>query len=478
MRKDFEKLYQAFEELLKLSEGKMLLEYAAALENLRTMIRKIYDKHETGGKVSMIEMGKYDRLHKMEQEIEKNLKQLYQKNVRLMDETLKNIFVLTREQTLQSIAKAFPEKKDPLLSIAKKLDIDATVNEKMAGLHWAERMGKHRSDVIYNVNKTLKEGLAKGSTYKEMSDRLKKELGDNALQPMRILRTEGGRVYARTQKESLDKVSDAGIKMVKTWKSSKDERVRSQHRAMEGVTIPYEEEFTLPDGTKTKAPRLSGAPQHDIHCRCFITIDLAESLAAKSIDNPSLDEVKYNKDYDYTVSIDGYSEQVNQGLSQAIEEVAKRGSQDGFEHMILVDLSTGENFFYECNQSKESVGYLFREKIEEHSEKRFAFVHNHNVKSALSIDDMRTLLENRNIDIMVGAQNNAVIYIAQKTKEKIKVPYFLEDWYPDVPKEIEKIFTEDMAYFEKMKLIEEEYVHRLAKDYCKNGKVERLDGRK
>ncbi|MDO4720713.1 MAG: phage minor head protein [Peptostreptococcaceae bacterium] len=277
MHKEFEKLQQAVEELLKLSEGKILFEYAVALERLRTMVRKIYDKHETGGKVSMIEMGKYDRLHKMEQEIEQSLKQLYKKNGRLMDETLKNIFVLTRDTTLQSVAKGVPEEKKSLLAISKKLDIDATVNEKMAGLHWAERMGKHRSDVIYGVNKTLKEGLAQGSTYKELSDRLKKEMEGNVVQPMRIIRTESGRVYARTQQESLDRVADAGIKMVKTWKSSKDERVRSQHQEMEGVTIPYEEEFTLPDGTKTTAPRLSGAPQHDIHCRCFITIDLAEN---------------------------------------------------------------------------------------------------------------------------------------------------------------------------------------------------------
>ncbi|MDO4721394.1 MAG: phage minor head protein [Peptostreptococcaceae bacterium] len=283
MHKDFEKLQQAVEELLKISEGKILFEYAAALEHLRTMVRRIYDKHETGGKVSLIEMGKYDRLHKMEQEIEKNLKQLYKKNGRLMDETLKNIFVLTRDTTLQSVAKGVPEKKDTLLAISKKLDIDATVNEKMAGLHWAERMGKHRSDVIYGVNKTLKEGLAQGSTYKELSDRLKKELEGNVVQPMRIIRTESGRVYAKTQQESLDRVADAGIQMVKTWKSSKDERVRSQHQEMEGVTIPYEEEFTLPDGTKTKAPRLSGAPQHDIHCRCFITIDLADRAGSSPL---------------------------------------------------------------------------------------------------------------------------------------------------------------------------------------------------
>ncbi len=62
--------------------------------------------------------------------------------------------------------------------------------------------------------------------------------------------------------------------MTKTWVSSKDERVRDMHADMEGVTIPYEDDFVMPDGVEGFAPGIIGAPQHDINCRCTWKIDL------------------------------------------------------------------------------------------------------------------------------------------------------------------------------------------------------------
>lgn len=272
----FEELDREIEKIILKSEREVCKNYKGILETLRTIIRKLYDKYEKDGKLSFGTMGQYDRLLKLEDEVEKNLSLLYKENSNITKATLNQIFVTTMSHTVDSLEKAVTAKPKSLIPIKKTLNIDQTVNERMNGLHWAERMGKHRGDVIWNINKTLKEGLVKGSTYREMSNRLKTELEGNVLQPMRIVRTEAGRVYAKTQEETLNRVADEGIKMTKTWRTSKDERVRSKHQAMEGVTVPYEENFVLPDGKTTKMPRLSGYAEHDIHCRCFVTIDVAE----------------------------------------------------------------------------------------------------------------------------------------------------------------------------------------------------------
>lgn len=304
---DFKLIDDEVDKILNMSEKAVVKEYATVLETLRTTIRKLYDKYEVEGKLTLTEMSKYERLLQMEKDVEESISKLYKENSSLMKGTLSNIFVLTTNETFDSLDKAVSGKAEAksLIPLKKTLSIDRTVNEKMAGLHWSERLGKHRIDVIYSVNKTLKEGLAKVSTYKELSDRLKNELEGSVVQPMRIIRTEGGRVYAKAQEESLDKIASAGVKMTKTWKTSADERVRSKHRAMEGVTIPYEDEFVLPDGKRTKMPRLSGYAEHDIHCRCFVTIEIVKAEEKKEdyVKEQSLKYTQEKADKDIKVSL-------------------------------------------------------------------------------------------------------------------------------------------------------------------------------
>lgn len=270
------KLNDIIEDIISKSQKKTVVNYAKTLENLRTEVRRLYDKYADSESRLSFNQIKDERLYELENKITANLTKLYTGSNELIKTTLNNVFVTTVDKTINAVDRAEPKKIKSLIAIKKELDIDKTVNEKMAGLHWASRMGHHRSNVIYNVNTTIKANLSKGSTYKEMSDTLSKALNGDVLQPMRIIRTESARVYSSAKMQSLDKCRQSGVDMVKIWHSSKDERVRSQHREMDGAVVDYDDVFTFPDGITTKAPCKSGAAHHDIHCRCFITVDLKE----------------------------------------------------------------------------------------------------------------------------------------------------------------------------------------------------------
>ncbi|EJU22974.1 phage protein F-like protein [Peptoanaerobacter stomatis] len=275
MLDEFQELDNLVQKILKMSEKDIQKNYKKTLEELRTTIRKQYDKYEKGGKLDIKEMSKYDRLKKFDDEIKIKLYQLYKNNNALINATLTNICETTRDIVVDT---AQNKTKKSLIAIKKTLDIEKTVNEEMAGLHWANRTAHHRNEVIYQVQKTLKEGLSYGSTYKQMSDRLTEKLNGDVLKPIRIIRTEGARVHASTQMQSLDKIAEKGVKMTKKWLSAKDERVRDMHRQMHGISVAYEDDFALPDGTKTKMPHLSGVAKHDINCRCIVTIDFAKNI--------------------------------------------------------------------------------------------------------------------------------------------------------------------------------------------------------
>lgn len=294
---EFQRLWLEFEKAVQGQQKELIVRYAKALEEARNLLRRQFDRYEKDGKLSD-RFFPHSAKKKMLSAMDKLLSKLYEKNQKQTKEFLMNVGLKAEKNTFNIVFQAANSNKKAvpfqiklladdgktLNAIQKPLNINEIVNEKIKGFHWAERLGKHRNDVIHSVNKTLSNGLVKGKTYKELSDSLKSELEGDVVKPMTIIRTEGSRVYANTQKQTLDKFDKAGLNMVKTWRTVKDERVRGMkaidkvsHVKMEGQTVRYKDDFILPEGRRAKAPHLTGYAEHDINCRCFETIDLAEN---------------------------------------------------------------------------------------------------------------------------------------------------------------------------------------------------------
>ena len=269
--KEFLKLQRYIERMSRMRENTIARNHKKVLDDLRKRLARLYELYEINGQLTYDEMVKYNRLQKLDKEVERMINELYRDNTKLIRGHLTGIAEETNLYTIEVIEGATQRK---LKGVVKELDVSKTVNTEMAGLKWAERMGKHRNDVIWDIQKEIKRGLTQGDTYGTMAKRLKKELEVSTSKANTIIRTESHRVYSQAKVDTLDSISKHGVKMTKTWLSSKDERVRSQHSKMDGVTIPYEEDFILPDGSRGKAPGLIGEPQHDINCRCIITVNV------------------------------------------------------------------------------------------------------------------------------------------------------------------------------------------------------------
>jgi len=120
----------------------------------------------------------------------------------------------------------------------------------------------------------------------------------------------------------------------------------------------------------------------------------------------------YNPKADYSVSIPGLPDAVNNGLSDACRRVAKAGSENRCEAMELVDLKTGKSRFDELGEYDQVGGEKFWNFIEQHPEDRFAFIHNHPSVGFLSYADMQTFTSNEQIQVMVSTSNNGLKRIA------------------------------------------------------------------
>lgn len=269
-KRDFISLNKEIDKIIKDIEKSTFKGYKEALDKLKKEMSELYEKHSVNGKLIEDVMLKYNRMQALEKDIQISIALMYERNNKEIARGLKQAFRDTSKSLIETIGK---ETGRQLTPITKARDVNKTINEAMKGLNWVERQGKHRMDLIYDIQKTVKEGLANGDTYRTMANRLNKSMDMSINKSNTIVRTETARVNAVAQKETLDKVKDAGIKMMKTWNAVGDERVRASHAELDGVTIPYEDDFITPLGNRGFGPKqLDDDGEDSINCRCFLTI--------------------------------------------------------------------------------------------------------------------------------------------------------------------------------------------------------------
>lgn len=273
--KEFENIAKRAEVRARRLEGEVLRGYKVTLEDLYQSLGQLYRQYEDkDGKLTYEEMSRYKRLEKMAMEFQKNVATLYGQNDKAIYKGLREIYEAGYKDTAGLIRSATGKR---ISGIVRKDVLDRAITNDISGLAWTERMGVHRGHAVAKIRETVTQGLHDGSTYRQMAKRLNEALSGDVVNPIRIVRTESHRVISEAQKDRLDEAEKSGVKMVKVWVSSKDERVRSSHVAMDGVSVPYKDDFVMPDGARGFAPGIIGAPQHDINCRCSWKIEFVDA---------------------------------------------------------------------------------------------------------------------------------------------------------------------------------------------------------
>ena len=87
----FKKIQREYEKLLKNKERGIVKNYKDALIKLEAEVRKVYDRYELDGQISMDELLKYNRMRKLDLSTALIMKELYKANDKLIKETLKQI---------------------------------------------------------------------------------------------------------------------------------------------------------------------------------------------------------------------------------------------------------------------------------------------------------------------------------------------------------------------------------------------------
>lgn len=278
MKDRFEKLFDDYEKLIDEAEKDILINFKEALEAAYELLGEHYRKYEEEGHLTYNEMVKYNRLEKFFRQLDLIINEGYKKSFKGIEKSLIDTYT-TSYNGVKDIVELRVGKG--LIPMLKEEVIKKALTNDISGLKWTQRMNLHRDTAVLKIRETVTQGLHQGETYSTMAKRLNDSLSKQVVNPIRIVRTESHRVFSEARKDSLDKAKDK-VKMTKTWITARDERVRGRnpkdtmdHAFMDKVTIPYDENFKLPDGAEGFAPGQIG-DYNDINCRCDWIIDFID----------------------------------------------------------------------------------------------------------------------------------------------------------------------------------------------------------
>lgn len=257
---------------MKVSQANTLIgSHTSILTAYRSYLSKVYEEYSVDGVLRYEDMLKYNRLQSLLQYNSGLVQELYSKNTKELNNYFKELVSSTNLTLIDSLETHTDKKLASKLSIS---DTSTISDDDGTGITWKDRMTKHRNDTIYDLNNNIATGIRTGLPYIALISKIKTQLGKSAYKSSNLMKVQSDHVYSTATKSTLDKANENNIGMTKTWITANDEDVRATHRPMHGVTIPYDGYFKLPDGTSFFLPHLSGLAEHDINCRCTVSLKL------------------------------------------------------------------------------------------------------------------------------------------------------------------------------------------------------------
>ena len=304
LEKHFSALRKIEEHRTAQSERNIRRIYKALLQDLRKFIGVEYATLAEDDKLTYEILQKKGQYARFLEEFERRINNITPEVSAEIKQLVENMYDISYKGMVGVV-----EKNKSLKDLKQKLEgiknvtpevIRAAIENPVAGLTLSDTLEKNRKEIIYNIKRDVTAGLLNGDRMSSMAKRIAGSVEQNYRKSVLIARTEVHRVReaghhdAATELDSVMKNGKSSLRMVKTWRTMKDERVRktskANHRKLDGVSVGMDEEFDLGHGVKAKAPGQSGKAQHDCNCRCYLSYDLKEIAPQKVAVN--LDKIK------------------------------------------------------------------------------------------------------------------------------------------------------------------------------------------
>jgi len=259
---DFDKWYEGFtnRQLKELKNA-----YRDSLYDVKKELEKYYKQFSKKGVLTLADMQKYDRLRKMQRDLDAAILELSRTQSKEVQALLSEVYSegynrmgWIAEQATGINLRWYQLPKDY---------IKKAIQNPVSGLTLNEILEKNRQEILWRIRQEVTQGLIKGESYFDTAERLKEALEGNYAKAQRIVWTESHRCKEEAQLEAMQKMQEKGVEAKRMWVATLDDRTRDTHRELDGQMEDKDGYFHI-RGLKAQAPGMFGVASEDINCRC------------------------------------------------------------------------------------------------------------------------------------------------------------------------------------------------------------------
>ena len=344
-----------------LTNEKIRAIYRSLEKDLKSFVAEEYENYaDSDGRLYTAYLDSNNQRAKFMQEIVNNFDgispQIKKQITSLIDETYRKSYL----GMIIALKKA--ESSGKFEKAVKDIDVNpnvlkSAINNNISKLTLPQVLEKHRSEIIYQVQQELNIGLIQGDRYETMAKRISERIGVSESKAKNIVRTESHRNVESGFMDCAEHLQEgfdgSDLIYAATWRTMKDERVRSQqrrkskkgwkttlsknganHMKMEGVTVKAGDFFDLGGGVKTKAPSKSGVAAHDCNCRCYLeynlmTLDEFKKATGKNVTVASMSKSMRKQMDDEGIVNLGLERTTNSERFDTSIKMAKKANKNG-----------------------------------------------------------------------------------------------------------------------------------------------------
>lgn len=292
---DRKKLAELFADMQRIEEHRTLTSekqirklYKEMLTDLQGFLGVEYAKYSEDDALTYTTLARKGEHARFLEEVQARVNNIMPKVNKTINDVVEKMYKTAYDGMVNAVSKAVNDKeltkllKGIVLTPAQV--IKAAVNNPVSKLTLSKTLEKNRKQIVYNIKQTVTVGIMNGDRMSTMARKIQNDVDQNYRKAMLISRTEVHRVRETGHNDACSSIdntlSEAGseYRMVKIWKSMRDEKVRktskADHRKMEGQVVLQDEDFDLGRGVTAPCPGQSGTAYNDCNCRCYVSHDL------------------------------------------------------------------------------------------------------------------------------------------------------------------------------------------------------------
>ena len=165
------------------------------------------------------------------------------------------------------------------------------------------------------IVRELGEGLDQAEQLDQLTTRMR-HIFDDAARARTVAQTEATKAVNGSAQEAFRQADVA----FKEWLTSRDDRVRSTHAALDGAVVQTNANFESPSGDQAPAPGQFGTAVENVNCRCAIIAN----FSGKSLTRQQRDDLWEQKDQQLRRAEERFFDAANRAFVFQRDAVVKR----------------------------------------------------------------------------------------------------------------------------------------------------------